>query len=370
MIQQIIGQDAGFNSILQYILSITAFLFIWILLGNRLQMIIWIWNIKKALKVLSEMSTKATNQVIEKISKVAGNDFEISNKVKMFLDFFVIYPVDLDPNGIIRKLEHLLNTERKRTREFVLSIAPTVGRQDIDNFENLLAIVWVLNMIYKYVRHNLILGEKTKSPYILMQLEMIIPLVMRYAKAYYDALTSFINLQPIGDGIGALVAAKLIHGQKYERIVEDTITAEISFEERRLIVVKAEGPSGVVGKPGEAISKIIEMRNGNIDGIIMIDAAMKLEGEETGSIAEGVGAAIGDPGPEKYKIEEEATKHRIPLYALVVKESLEDAITTMKKEIFDAADKIIEKIKAIAKSYPKGATLIIAGIGNTMGIGQ
>ncbi|MEM2754793.1 MAG: DUF1512 domain-containing protein [Candidatus Methanomethylicia archaeon] len=370
VIQQIIGQDTGFSSILQYILSITAFLLIWILVGNRLQMIIWIWDIKKALRALTEMSTKATSQVVERISKVAGNNFEVSNKVNMFLDFFAIYPVDLDPNGIVRKLEHLLNTERKRIREFILSLVPTASKQDIDNFENLLAIAQVLNIIYKYVRHNFILGEKTKSPYILMQLEMIIPLIMRYARAYYNALTSFINLQPIGDGIGALVAAKLMYGQKYEKIAEDTVTAEIFFEGRRLIVVKAEGPSGVVGKPGEAISKIIEMRSGNIDGIVMVDAAMKLEGEEVGSIAEGVGAAIGDPGPEKYKIEEEATKHKIPIYALVVKESLEDAITTMKKEIFDAADKIIEKIRAIVTSYPKGATLIIAGIGNTMGIGQ
>jgi hypothetical protein len=370
VVQQIISQDAGINSILQYILSVMLFLFIWILFGNRFQMIIWIWNIKRALRVLTDMSIKATNQVIDKISKVANNNPELSNRVKTFLDFFAIYPVDLDPSGIVYKLEHLLNTERKRIREFILSLAPTANKQDIDNFENLLAIAQVLNMIYKYVRHNFILGEKTKSPYILMQLEMIIPLIMRYAKAYYDALTSFINLQPIGDGIGALVAAKLIHGQKYERIVEDTIAAEIFFEGRKLIVIKAEGPSGVVGKPGEAISKIIKMRSGNVDGIVMIDAAMKLEGEEVGSIAEGVGAAIGDPGPEKYKIEEEATKHKIPLYALVVKESLEDAITVMKKEIFDAADKIIEKIKAIAMNYPKGATLIIAGIGNTMGIGQ
>lgn len=333
-------------------------------------MIIWMWNIRKALKILTEMSTKATDRVIEGISKVADKSSELPTRIKTFLDFFAIYPVDLDPSGIIRKLEHLLNTERKRIREFILSLAPKASKQDVDNFENILAIAHVLNMIYKYVRHNFILGEKTKSPFILMQLEMIMPLIMKYAKAYYNALEPFINLQPIGDGVGALVAAKLMYGQKYERIAEDTIVAEVFFEERRLIVIKAEGPSGVVGKPGEAISKIIEINKGNIDGIVMIDAAMKLEGEEVGSIAEGVGAAIGDPGPEKYKIEEEATRHKIPLYALVVKESLEDAITIMKKEIFDAADRIIEKIKAIVMSYPKGATLVIAGIGNTMGIGQ
>ena len=36
--------------------------------------------------------------------------------------------------------------------------------------------------------------------------------------------------------------------------------------------------------------------------IITIDAALKLEGEDTGEVAEGIGAAIGGPGIERYKI--------------------------------------------------------------------
>ncbi|MCQ5363106.1 MAG: DUF1512 family protein, partial [Candidatus Methanomethylicia archaeon] len=73
----------------------------------------------------------------------------------------------------------------------------------------------------------------------------------------------------------------------------------------------------------------------------------------------------------KYKIEEVATKYKIPLDAIVCKMDLEEALTTMKKEIVEASEIIIEKIKkAIVERTKEGDVVIIAGIGNTIGIGQ
>jgi hypothetical protein len=103
----------------------------------------------------------------------------------------------------------------------------------------------------------------------------------------------------------------------------------------------------------------------------MIDAAAKLEGETTGEVVEGIGAAIGDPGPEKYKIEEAATKYNIPIDAIICKMDLDEALTTMKKEVAEASDVIIDKIKAaITERTKEGDVVIIAGIGNTMGVAQ
>ena len=102
----------------------------------------------------------------------------------------------------------------------------------------------------------------------------------------------------------------------------------------------------------------------------MIDAGLKLSGDKTGSIAIGVGAAIGGIGIEKHYIEESSTGKAIPIDALICKQSLEDAITTMKRPITQSVPKIIEKIKmAIRKRTEKGSKIIIAGIGNTIGIG-
>ncbi|MCK4238434.1 MAG: DUF1512 family protein, partial [Candidatus Lokiarchaeota archaeon] len=102
----------------------------------------------------------------------------------------------------------------------------------------------------------------------------------------------------------------------------------------------------------------------------MIDAGLKLEGDRTGSLAIGVGAAIGGIGVEKFKIEESTSGVKIPIDAVICRESLEDAITTMKRPITRSVPKIIEKIKqAIRTRTEKGTKIIIAGIGNTIGIG-
>jgi hypothetical protein len=103
----------------------------------------------------------------------------------------------------------------------------------------------------------------------------------------------------------------------------------------------------------------------------MIDAALKLEGEEPGEVAEGIGAAIGGPGVEQFKIEESIVEHKIPLDAIIVKQDLGDAVSPMRKEIFDAVDPVIKRIKRLLmERTKKGDNVIIAGIGNTIGIGQ
>ncbi|RLI39168.1 hypothetical protein DRO64_10920 [Candidatus Bathyarchaeota archaeon] len=110
---------------------------------------------------------------------------------------------------------------------------------------------------------------------------------------------------------------------------------------------------------------------GKISRIIIIDAAQKLEGEKSGEVAEGTGVAIGGPGVDKYKVEEVATKYKVPLDAILIKESIEDVISAMKKEIANSVDEVIKRIKRIIHENTKiGDHIIIAGIGNTIGIAQ
>ena len=101
-----------------------------------------------------------------------------------------------------------------------------------------------------------------------------------------------------------------------------------------------------------------------------IDAALKLEGETLARVSEGTGAAIGDPGPEKYAIEETATENGIPLEAIVVKQDEAAAVGVMDKRILDSVTEVIERIKkAIRIRTQPGDKVILAGIGNTIGIG-
>jgi len=150
--------------------------------------------------------------------------------------------------------------------------------------------------------------------------------------------------------------------------LRDTIVYDEKFEGRRLLIVRAKGPGGNVGKPGLVVEKLIK-ESGPIKRVITIDAALKLEGEPSGEVAEGTGAAIGGPGTERYHIEEAAAKSNIALNAVVVKMSSKEAISALTPQLLEPADAAYNRVRTIiqAETAP-GDTVIVAGIGNTIGI--
>jgi Uncharacterized protein conserved in archaea len=51
--------------------------------------------------------------------------------------------------------------------------------------------------------------------------------------------------------------------------------------------------------------------------------------------------------------------------------SMEEAITEMRKEVYQAADKVIDYVKRIILERTKpGSTVVLVGVGNTAGIAQ
>jgi hypothetical protein len=277
----------------------------------------------------------------------------------------------MDPAGIVYKLDHILDVRDARMKDEVKLMAPATDEAQVFNLENTLEAAMALNFIYKVVRHFYIQGKKTLSFYVMLQLQMILPMVMKEAEAYSNALKAFAEGQPIGDGAGALVAAKLMHGFETRELPKDCVVASVPFEGRTALVIKAKGPGGNVGKPGDAVKAAIDENEGKIASVIMIDAGLKLEGEGVGEVAEGVGAAIGGPGVDQFKIEEAIAEYHIPIYAVIVKEDIGDAVSPMRKEISDSVDKVIDRVKSVTLERTKeGDKIIIVGVGNTIGIGQ
>ncbi|MFX1556329.1 MAG: DUF1512 family protein [Promethearchaeota archaeon] len=314
----------------------------------------------------------------KKYSDKKETDKDLMLRIEDFLTFVAITPVSLDPYGIIPKIDHIIDVRDDRFKEEVATLAPLVekGSADAQNLENLLEAAMAVDFVYRLVKHYLILGKKSKSYILLMQISMQMSLVLSMAKSYYHAAKAFSEGSPIGDALGPMVAGNFVRNISNSNEIEaieiakDTIVQEVNFEDRTIYVVRAKGPGGTVGKPGTAIKKLVEEHGDSISLIIMIDAGLKLSGDKTGSIAVGVGAASGGIGVEKFYIEESITKRTIPVDALICRESLEDAITTMKRPITQSVPKIVEKIKmGIRKRTEKGSKIIIAGIGNTIGIG-
>ncbi len=339
--------------------------------ASRLQAQIWISEISRALSKLEEYSNDSARKFVEEASKYGRSQDEIRTMFEKVRGFFLIEPVTLDPYGAIKRMEHLLNVMRSHLNATMMEIAPKADGWKRSNLRDQMAGALTLDMIYRIIRHYFILGRKTQNLIYIAQIQMLLPEIMRIAKAYWKAGDAFRLGIPIGDGIGPLVALRLIGNAEPSEIAENILGAEVEIEGRKVMVVKAKGPGSEVGRPGLAIERLVEGREGKVSLIVTIDAASKLEGEPTAEIAEGIGAAIGDPGPEKYKIEEVATKYGIPLHAIVIKEDHLDAITSMGEEIARSADEVIKRVKAIigSKTMP-GDFVIVAGIGNTMGVGN
>jgi len=349
----------------------TLLFVVFVFYGQRIQMYVMIREVENSLLRLKVIRDEGRKTAISTIKELGKSKEDPTNRVDQFLEYMAFAPESMDPAGIVWKLEHLLDVEEARYKDEVKLMAPEADETQLNNLEGTLISAQFLNFIYKFIRHYYVLGKKTLSLYIIMQIQMILPLIMREAEAWASGLKAFTFGQPIGDGAGALVAAKLMHGHEIRKIAKDMVAATVPIEDRTAYVLKAEGPGATPGKPGEAIKQIIEENEGKIATIIVIDAAQKLEGEKPGDVAGGVGVAIGGPGVEQYKVEETVLKYKIPVNAFIIKEDIGDAVSTMRKEIFDAIDSVIERIKGLILERTKsGDSIIIAGIGNSVGIGQ
>ncbi len=368
---QVNAQLGGDN--ISWVLNILFYVvfIVFIFYGQRLQTYVMIREVEGSLYKLKYIKEEGRKITIETIKEIGKPQADPTSRVDRFLEYFTISPQSLDPAGIVWKLEHILDVRDIRFKDEVKLMAPSADETQTNNLENTLEAASALNFIYKVIRHYYLLGKKTLSLYVIMQIQMILPMIMKEAEAYASALKAFAYGQPIGDGAGALVAARLMHGYETRKLEKDCVVATVPFEGRTAFVVKAEGPGGNVGKPGDAVKQVIEENKGKIAMIVMVDAALKLEGEELGEVAEGVGAAIGGPGVDQFKIEEELVKYHIPINALVVKEDVGDAVSPLRKEVFDSIDTVIERIKQVVSERTKeGDKIVIAGIGNTIGIGQ
>jgi len=312
------------------------------------------------------MTGKAKKTVLNKISK--NPDSEIKRDVNAFLEFFVISPVDLDPYGIVRKLEHLIDLEKDRFKYFVNQVSPKLDSENKANLMMGLSGAMSLYMLSKLVRHFVELIKKTKSINLAMILQMQLPLIERLARALLHGTEALANGWPVGDTIGAYVAANLIDNSKVIEADDETVVSWKKYKKRDIIIVKAKGPGGRTGNPGRIVEKIVKKEK--IAKIITIDAALKLEGEKTGTIAEGVGVAIGGVGVEKTYIENIAVKKNLPLDSIIIKMSQEEAITAMKKGILDSVPLVTQALDAAIDRTKERGKIIIVGVGNTSGVGN
>jgi hypothetical protein len=340
-------------------------LFLLSFFGPRIMLYQYLTKLEIVAAKLETRTRRGKETILRRIEKRPSR--MLRRAVTNFLEFFVIEPVSLDPFGIIRKLEHVINLSEERMKGFVKKIASHLNTEEQANVVTALSAAISLNQISKIVRHYIELIKKTKNLQLALLIQMQIPLIDRISKALLRGTEALTKGWPIGDSIGSLVVAKLIGNSRFvER--KDTIICRKRIKGKNVILIKAKGPGSRMGKLGRVVENIVKREK--ISKIITIDAARKLEGEKTGSIAEGVGVAIGGIGTDRAFIEEIAVKKKIPLDSIVIKMSAEEAIQSMCKEIFRARDNVIDLVlRNITETKGRGK-IIVVGVGNTVGIGN
>lgn len=357
---------------LLYIVSFVVLTIVSLVFSTRIQATMMLSDIGRNLTKLEALKDNGRKELLNYLTtecKVPPSDSQ--REVERIIEYFTIMPEGMDPAGVVGKMEQVVRLQDDRVRQEVKELAPNADAVKQSIAENILGIASILAQIYKIIRHFYLTGQKMKNPYILAQAQMVLPILLKQAEAFFGAISSLRLGQPMGDGVGEMVAGKFMQGKEKIRVARDTVYARSEYKGRTLLVVKAEGPMSTVGMPDVAVQKLTEDPSNKISMLIMIDAALKLEGENTGEIAQGVGAAIGGIGVEKFRIEEAATKYKIPMYAIVVKEAMLDSISVMTKEIAESAQKVVDAILVLIERKSKESdTILIVGIGNTTGISQ
>ncbi len=359
------GDDSNPLMMLIWILPIILFVFY----GQRIQLIITSGDIKKKLVQLEQFRNDSRSALIEYIKKDLAVKDDITQKLDRIFDYFTIMPIDIDPNGISPKIHRLIRSREDTTRKQIQSLLPEIDTMEITKIQNLLEIVTYLQLLHRIVRHLFLTAKKQNNYPLILPLQMMLPFIMEQAEALKDAVPAFKLGQPIGDGIGPLVVGEMMLDTKKQKAEFETVYSESKFEGRKLILLKAEGPFATVGRPAEAAELLVEKYKPDI--IVMIDAALKLEGEESGTVSQGFGAAIGGIGTDRFKIEELATKFDIPIFSIVVKQSVKEAITLMKKEIANQTENVKSQVhEVITDNTTNDQTILVIGVGNTLGVSQ
>lgn len=366
-IEQLFGFGENSNPLLWLIWLIPIVLLMYY--GQRIQLQIASSSISKHIEKLKQFKDDSRTELIDYIKAKVKPESDPTSKLDRFFEHFTIMPVDLDPSGLVPKIRHIVRSREDYVRAQVRTLSDQMTRVEASKIETLLEVVTSLQMLHKVVRHLYLTAKKQNNYPLILPLQMMIPFIMEEAEALKEAVPTLKQGQPIGDGIGSLVVGKMMLKGKKKTAAFETVWSESEYEGRKLFLMKAEGPVATVGRLGDGVEKIVSENKPDI--IVMVDAALKLEGEESASIAQGFGASVGGIGTERYQIEEIATKHKIPTYAIVIKESVKEAITLMTKEIADTTEKVTSQIYESVKENTKvGQSALVIGVGNTVGISQ
>ncbi len=340
---------------------------IFVAFGQQIQLYMTSIELKKKIRKIKTLEEQSYFELFNFINNKYNADNAHFKKINQMIDYFTIFPNDIDPNGIILKIKHIIRTRDLQTNSTLNLIFLNCDKMTVMKIQTLLEIVTTIRLFYKSVNHIFLTAKKHHNYPLILPLQLTLPFIMEEAIALKESIDPIKHNKPIGDGIGPLVINNMMKNDLCHKDIDQTIWCTSIYNKRKLYLVKAEGPYPIVGKLGDAVELLISKYKQNL--IIMVDAALKLEGEKTASVFCGFGVAMGGTGIDKFQIEEISTKYKIPIFSIVVKQSIKDSLMLMTKEISEQVDHIKSIIyNTVDENVAPNQSVLLIGVGNTSGI--
>jgi len=107
---QLFGMKDDTNPLMMLVWILPIILFVFY--GQRIQLYVTSSELKKGIKKLDSFREESRDELIDYLKKNMKLDVDPVKKIDQFLDYFTIMPVDMDPNGIVDKVQHTVRATR------------------------------------------------------------------------------------------------------------------------------------------------------------------------------------------------------------------------------------------------------------------
>jgi hypothetical protein len=221
--QQIPGLGSSNLVTLVYIASFVVLTLVSLLFAARIQASMMLSQLGGSLAKFEAFKNNSRKDLLDYLTancKVTFSDAQ--REVDRIIEYFTILPESTDPAGGVGKIEQVVRLQDDRTRQEIKELAPGADPIEQSIAQNMLEVASALSQFYKLMRHYYLTGQKMKNPYILAQAQMTMPILLKMAEAYCGALEAFKHAQPVGDGIGEMVAGRLMRGREKTVIARET----------------------------------------------------------------------------------------------------------------------------------------------------
>ena len=195
------GDDSNPLMMLVWILPIILFVFY----GQRIQLMVTSGEIRKGIKRLDAYGSESRDELVAYVRKViggaavggrgggagsgpdagscGGSADGLAGQIDTLLDYFTIMPADMDPSGIVPKIEQVVRSREDYTRRHVKLLCPGIGDGELSRVQTLLEIATVLRLLHRTVNHMYLTAKKQKNFPLILPLQMALPFVMEQAAA-------------------------------------------------------------------------------------------------------------------------------------------------------------------------------------------